>query len=264
MDKIFFSKDISKLLEFKLGSNFGKDTIVIYHAMYDKPDVTAGQIIEWEKYKVVYSNLEPSRIVLIGINRMITPSNRCDFIHAYLAVMTPQISKIIIDTSPFIGEPWRLYFHYQIVNSFSKFGANYSYPIEGEWLRWFGRDIPECKFSPENLKDYIVDTYSDLPKLTTTFEFYIPEKVDMEWYDEAKKFEFEKFRSAKMMLINLLKVANKRFSIGINYESYLTNGTFKVPDIGIYRFIVEENKRRLGIYNLFSKSEIGKGKVVLH
>ena len=105
--------------------------------MYDEPKVRAKKVIEWEKYKTLYSTFEPSLVVLIGLNRMIIPSNRCDFIHAYLTVLTPQIPKIIIDTAPFIGEPWRLYFHYQLANCFTKFGANYSYPVEGEWLKWF-------------------------------------------------------------------------------------------------------------------------------
>jgi len=252
MEKIFLSKDINGLIEKKFGSDFGKDAVVVYHAMYDKPEVKTGQVMEWEKYKVIYSSLEPSKVVLIGINRMITPGNRCDFIHAYLTVMTPQVPKISIDTSPFVGEPWRLYFHYQLVNSFSGFGANYSYPIEGEWLKWFERDVEECRFSPENLKRCIVDTYSDLPKSATSFEFYELDDKDTEWYAEAKKFEFEKFRSPKMLLLNLLKMANRHFGLGISYDSYLSGVAFKIPNLGIYRFMVEENRRRLGIYNLFT------------
>lgn len=249
---IFFTKDIDNLFKTKFNSNFGKDTLVVYHAMYDKPEVDAGQIMEWQKYKIAYSSLEFSRIVLIGINRMITPSNRCDFIHAYLTVLTPQIPKIVIDTAPFIGEPWRLYYHYQIANRFRKFGANYSYPIEGEWFKWFTRDLDECQFSPHNLKECIVDTYSDLPQLTTKFEFYVPGKDDLEWYEEAKKFEFDRFRAPKSMLINLTKAANRHFNIKINYNSYLRDELIKVPDIKIYRFMVEENIRRQNIYNLFT------------
>lgn len=256
MDKIFFSPDINKIMDSHISPVLDSGTVVIYHAMYDKPEVKTGMVIEWEKYKSIYSTLEPSRVVLIGINRMITPGNRCDFIHAYLVVMTPQIPKISIDTSPFIGEPWRLYFHYQLVNSFSKFGANYSYPIEGEWKRWFERDVEGCKFSPDNLKDYIVDTYSELPVLTTSFELYGPEKKDLEWYEEVKRFEFDRFRAPKLLLANLLRTSNKHFGLDIGYDSYLTNVSFRVPDIGIYRFMVEENRRRLGIYNCFSYEKI--------
>lgn len=252
MDRIFFTKNIKNLIETKFNSDFGDDTIVTYHAMYDKPEVKAKQVIEWEKYKLVYNTMEPMKVVLIGLNRIITPSNRCDFIHEYLTTMTPNVSKIIIDTSPFIGEPWRLYYHYQFTNNFAKFGASYSYPIEGEWVKWFERDIEECKFTPNNLKDIIPDTWTDLPKLTTAFDLYDPSKEETEWYEEAKKFEFDKFRSAKFLLLSFLKNANKHFSLDIGYDSYLTNKVYKVPDIGIYRFIIEENKRRQDIYNLFT------------
>jgi hypothetical protein len=253
MARIYFSKDINQLLEKEFGSDFGSDTVVTYHTMYGKPEVRAGQVLEWQKYKAVHDTLESSRIVLIGLNRMITPSNRCDFIHAYLAVMTPQISKVIIDTAPFIGEPWRLYYHYQVANCFSKFGANYSYPIEGEWLKWFSRDLDECQFSPHNLRERIVETYSDLPRLNTTFEFYEVSKDDKEWYAEARKFEFGRFRAPKTLLMNLTKAANSHFGIKISYDSYLRNEAIRVPDIGIYRFMIEENRRRRDIYNLFTE-----------
>lgn len=251
MARIFFSKDIGNL--FKTKFDFGDDTIVVYHALYDKPEISTCEVMEWEKYKIAYDNFSPSRIVLIGINRMITPSNRCDFIHAHLTVLTPQIPKIVIDTAPFIGEPWRLYYHYQVANCFSKFGANYSYPIEGEWLKWFCRDLEECQFSPHNLKDRIVETYTDLSRLDTTFEFYKPSKEDVEWYEEAKQFEFDRFRAPKSMLLNLNKAANKHFNLKISYDSYLSDDRIRIPDIGIYQFMVEENRRRQDIYNLFTK-----------
>lgn len=254
MEKIFFTKDIAGLLKTQFNSDFGDDTVVTYHAMYDKPEVKAKKVIEWEKYKVTYSTLEPDRVVLIGLNRMIVPSNRCDFIHAYLTVMNPALPKIVIDTDPFIGEPWRLYFHYQLVNRFEKFGANYSYPIEGEWSRWFERDVDECKFSPQNLKDAIVDTWTDLPKLATFFELYAPGASDVEWYDEVRKVEFEKFRTAKLTINALLKASNGHFGLDLGYDSYRTGRAFKVPGVGVYRFMVEENRRRQDIYNLFTIS----------
>lgn len=252
MDSVFFSKDINKLLATKFRGGFGDDSVVVYHAMYDKPETPTGNVLEWEKYKVVYSTLEPSTIVLIGLNRMVTPSNRCDFIHAYLTVMTPHIHKIAIDTAPFIGEPWRLYFHYQAANCFDKFGANYSYPIEGEWRRWFERDVEECQFTPGILQDHIVNTYTDLPRLCTTYELYPSSNKDMDWYSEAKRYEFEKFRTPKLLLTGLLKASNTHFNLDISFDSYLTNDPIKVPDLGIYRFAVEENQRRQDIYNLFS------------
>ena len=251
-DKIFFTRDIAGLLKTRFGSDFGDNTVVTYHAMYDKPDVRAKAVVEWERYKVTYSTLEPDRVVLIGLNRMIVPSNRCDFIHAYLTVMNPALPKIVIDTDPFIGEPWRLYFHYQLVNRFDGFGANYSYPIEGEWRRWFDRDVDECRFTPKNLRGLVVDTWTDLPRLDASFELCGPSEADLEWYGEARAAEFGRFRSAKLTINALLKAANGHFGLDIGYDSFRTGRVFKVPDVGVYRFVVEENVRRRDIYNLFT------------
>lgn len=252
MDKIYFTRDIGRLLETQFPKDFWTGTVVVHHAMYDKPEVDAAYVLEWQRYKAIHAELKPERIVTIGLNRMKTPSNRCDFIHAYMAVMTPQIPKISIDTAPFIGEPWRLYYHYQLVGSFDRFGANYSYPIEGEWARWFLRDSEECQFRSEVLRDRIVDTWTDLPRLDTRFELYPPDPEDVEWYEEAKSFELGRYRASKSFLTGLTKAANKHFRMKIGYDSYLTGGLLRVPDVGIYRFMVEENRRRQAIYNLFT------------
>jgi len=250
--RIYFTKDIPGLLQREFGGDLGGDTIVVHHAMYDEPKVKAGKVLEWEKYKVLYGDLEPAKIVLVGVNRMITPSNRCDFIHAYLTVMTPQTPKIVIDTAPFIGEPWRLYYHYQIANCFQAFGANYSYPIEGEWRRWFERKMEECQFSPAVLKSRIVETWSDLPRLDTTFSLHEVDAKDREWYEEAKRFELDRYKAPKSLLSGLLKAADTHFGLDVSFDSYLTGRAFDLPDVGIYRFVVEENRRRMGIYNLFT------------
>lgn len=251
-DRIYFTKDISGLLTSQFGGDLGEDTIVVYHAMYDKPDVRAKEILEWEKYRIVYGNYEPRKLVLIGLNRMKTPSNRCDFIHAHLSVMNPDIHKIVIDTAPFIGEPWRLYFHYQTVNRFGGFGANYSYPIEGEWRRWFERDVDECIFSSDKLKGLIVDTWTDLPRLETSYELFEPDAEMSKWYEEVRGIEFESFRSAKLLLASLLRKTNKHLGLDLGYDSYLTGQSYRVPNLGIYRFMVEENLRRQAIYNHFA------------
>lgn len=254
-DRIFFTQDVNNLLSTRFGGDLGDGTLLTYHAMYGKPDVKAGFMIEWEKYKTQYDNFNPSRIVLVGVNRMITPSNRCDFIHAQVTVLTPHIPKVVIDTSPFIGEPWRLYYHYQVANCFDGFGANYSYPIEGEWFKWFVRDLDECMFTPERLKDCVVHTCTDLPRLSSTFEFYTPGESDLEWYEEAKKFELGRFKAPKSFLLGLSRAANKHFGIKVTYDSYREDHPFKVPDVGVYRFLVEENRRRQEIYNLFTREK---------
>ena len=250
MNKVFFTKDINSTIARELGDSC-KNSIVVYHGMYEKPVIEAKQIIEWQEYQKVYQEIEAESMVLVGLNRMINPANRCDFIHDYLTTLTPNISKIIIDTAPFIGEPWRLFYHYLFSNT-NKFGYNYSYPVEGEWKKWFYYEINDCRLSADNLKLFISDTYSDLEQLTATYSFYESAPDQVEWYSEIKTHIFSKYNTPKLWINGLLGECNKHFNLKFDYDSYLINKEYTVPDLGIYKFLVEENKRRQAIYNVFT------------
>ncbi len=249
---VIFSDNIS---EIEL-THLPQKTIVVVHDMYDTPKVE-GEIVEWSRFKIGYPEYVAEQYVIVGLNRMINPSNRCDMVNDYLQVMTKSIPKISIDTSPFIGEPWRLWFHYSV--AFGEFmGVDYSYPIEGEWLRWFYYEVNECRLSSKNLPLFIKNTYSNLDELRTKFNFYEINDIQRKYYRESKKFVFEKHTTPKTLTNSLLKILNKYFSINISVDSYLTSDTFHLPNIGIYRYIVEENIRRQNIYNIFSKNELRK------
>jgi hypothetical protein len=176
------------------------------------------------------------------------PSNRCDFINEYLQTMTPNTPKICIDNAPFIGEPWRLWFHYSIANC-GHFKITYSYAIETEWQHWFYRNQNDCRLASNNIRLFISDTVSDLDRLTTKFEFHEVSKSDDLWYSQAKEAMFNKYNTPKLWVNNLLKLANKHFDIQFSYDSFLDSKQFVLPDIGVYRFVAEEAKRRMNIYN---------------
>jgi hypothetical protein len=251
VNKIYFTEDI-KSIGSQLPADFVKDAVVIQHEMYDLPDdLECKQVIAWNKYRGLYQELEAEKIVLIGLNRMIVPSNRCDFIHDYLTTLTPNVPKIVIDTAPFIGEPWRLFFHFLFSNT-NKFGAAYSYPIEGEWQKWFYRDVNDCRLSGDNIKLFINSTYTDLERLTTTYAFYEPTDSQVEWYNEVKAHVFAKHSSPKMWITGLLGECNKHFGLKFDYDSYLKGMEFKLPDLKVYRFVAEEAQRRQDIYNAFT------------
>lgn len=224
------------------------DTILLYRDGYNLPKLKDIRYIEFEKYRTQYSDLHCNMMILVGLNRMINPSNRCDFVHDYLTSLTPNIPKISIDTAPFIGEPWRLFWHYLYTKT-GHFSVNYSYPVEGEWQKWFYREVNFCNISGDNIKLLISDTYSDLDQLITKFKFYEPNDLDVEYYAEVKKFVFEKYDTPKLLVSNILKQCNKHFQVNLDYDSYLTNREFMLPDLKIYQFIVEENQRRMDIYN---------------
>lgn len=251
MNKVFFLKNTESFyLEQKTSG-----AILVFHAMYKAPTIEGIEVVEWDKFRVTYSNYEPSLIILVGLNRMITPSNRCDYVHEYLTTMTPNIPKISIDNSPFIGEPWRLFFHYLYAQA-NNFGVNYSYPVEREWQSWFYREVNDCRLSADNLKLFIRDTYSELERINTSFFFTDVNSHDLEWYQEAKAFIFEKFDTPKLLIQNLLKMSNSHFQTNIDFNSYLSGSKFQLPDLPVYRFIAEENTRRLNIYNKFTHEEI--------
>ena len=223
-------------------------TFLIYRDGYKLPELKNVEYIEHGEFKTKYSTIEASMYILVGLNRIITPSNRCDMVNEYLQTMTMRTPKVSIDTSPFIGEPWRLWFHYSVTNT-GKFNITYSYAIETEWQHWFYRDSQTCRLAAENIGMFIDNTYSDLPNLNTKFEFYEPEAMHLEWYQEAKEHIFSKYDTPKLLINNLLKLSNKRFSLDASYDSYRTNKNIILPDLGIYKFIVEENIRRMKIYN---------------
>ena len=255
MNRIFFSRDVSGLIENTIKSSFSLATVV-YHEIYGRPQIEAEQIIPWQRYRKVYQEIKASEIVLVGLNRMITPSNRCDFVHDYLTTLTPNIPKVSVDTAPFVGEPWRLYFHYLFTNM-NKFGYSYSYPIEGEWKKWFLRETNDCRISENNIRMFIHETYSDLSPVGSIFSFYDVSEDQEKWYEEVKEYVFHKYNGPKSWVLGLLSQCNKKFELKFGYDSYLEDQEFSLPDLGVYRFVVIENQRRQSIYNCFSSEQLG-------
>jgi len=244
--KVQFLKDTSAARLSGLPSG----SLIVYREGfgYKTPNVPGVEYVEFLEYRNRYTLFDPPAIVVIGLNRIITPSNRCDMVNEYLQTMTPNIPKICIDTAPFIGEPWRLWFHYSIAGC-GRFNINYSYAIETEWKKWFYRDATDCRLSRGNIRLFISDTISDLDRLESSFEFIEIPHYDEAWYEKAKEHVFTKYETPKLLVNNLLKLSNKHFGIDLSFDSYLNNRKIRLPDVGVYRFVAEENERRMGIYN---------------
>lgn len=246
MRMVIFSNDI-KSIKLELPD----DTLMIVHEMYDCPAIDC-EVIAWQRFKATYADYSPSQFVIVGANRMINPSIRCDMVNDYLQVMTKSIPKVSIDTSPFLGEPWRLWYHYSL--AFGEWlGVDYSYPVEGEWQKWFYYDQNDCKLKAENLNLFVKNTKSDLEKLGTSYAIYEPDRMLEEYYEYAKESVFEKYNTPKLLTNNLLKIMNKHLHLDFDMDSYLSGQSFKLPDFGVYRYVIEENKRRQSIYNYFAK-----------
>lgn len=244
--KVQFLKDTSQA-EIPAPVFYGK-TIVVYRDGYKLPILPYAKFIEFEKYKVQYINDEPEFIIFIGLNRIIVPANRCEFVFEYLFANTPHILKMSIDTNPFIGEPWRLWFHYGIVNG-GWLGATYSFFVETDWQHWFYRDNQNSIISAESIKSNLEDTYSDLELLTTTYKLYEPDNMLIQYYKEIKELAFEKYATPKQLIQFMLKQINNHLNIDFGFDTYLKNKDTLLPDLPIIRFMIEENNRRMNIYN---------------
>lgn len=246
MYRVQFLKDTSKAII----REYPKKTLVVFRDGfgYNPPQLQGAEYIEFLEYKKRYITFEPDLIIMVGLNRIITPSNRCDMVNEYLQTMTANTPKISIDTSPFIGEPWRLWYHYSIANC-GAFNITYSYALETEWQSWFYRDVDDCRIAGHNIRPLIASTISDLPLLRAEFNFREVVEDESKWYVTAKEAVFEKHNSPKMIINGLLKLANDHFGLDLNYDTYRSGTIGPIPDLGIYRFVVEENIRRLNTYN---------------
>lgn len=250
MRKVIFTPDIAKITL----SDLPENTLIIVHDMYDRPMIDR-PTVDWLRFRATYAEYEVEQFVIVGANRMINPSNRCDMVNDYLQVMTKSIPKVSIDTSPFIGEPWRAWYHYSL--AFGEWlGVDYSYPVEGEWKKWFYYEQNTCKLAPEYLPVFIKATESDLDLLRSAFRFYELDPMHEQYYQEAKRIVFEKHDTPKLLTNNLLKLLNTHFGIKFGLDSYLENKDFLLPEIGVYRYLAEENKRRMDIYNCFTREKL--------
>lgn len=223
--------------------DFEGQKLCLFWEGIEPPSLPDFEYLEMQEYRKKYTKLEPALIVIVGLNRIITPANRCDFVLDHLSTLTPDVPKISIDVAPFIGEPWRLFYHYQFTRT-GHFLHPHSYAVETEWKSWFCRDREDSIFQPERLKGLLADTYSDLPEMKTEFSWY---SVEIEWYDKIKEHAFNEFPTYKNLLNFLIKESNKKYGLTVGFNDF--GRRWHLPDIGIYRFLVEEMLRRESIWN---------------
>jgi hypothetical protein len=233
-----------------IGDLNGPGVLVLYRSGLKLPEIDGARYVEFDIFRRSYESIAAEHIVFVGLSRMITPQNRCNFIFSYLTTMTPNIPKTSIDVVPFVGEPWRMYWHYQ----FTRSGAwleTHSYAVETTWKKWFYREREDWAGSGSNVRMLLGTgtTHSDLEALRSEFVFDSPTENSLRWYDELKQHVFRSYQTPKMWVSALLKECNKRFQIKFSYDSYLENRSFDLPALPVYRFVSEENARRQDIYN---------------
>lgn len=240
-NSVFFVKDTSSV-----DINLNGKTICVYREGYALPNIENCEYYEFSKYKQLYTTLNCENIVMVGLNKIFIPSIRCDLVFEYLQTMTTNINKISIDTSPFIGEPWRSWIHYSI--AFGEWlGVNYSYAVETDWQKWFYLESNNCWL----LNPKIERTFSDLDKLNSIYEFEQPDLFMTKSYNVIKERAFEQYSSPKQIINFMLKEFSQLLKQKFSFDDYLLRKKEKLPDFGIFRFYAQENLRRQQVYNQF-------------
>lgn len=254
MSKVIFVKDIERTYIDKYVDSCILDgsTLIVYHDFYDIR--SKYDLCKWSVFKASYFNYSPDNFIVIGLNRMRTSGERYDLVFKYMYKLVSCKCKIVIDDSPFIGEPWRVWYHYGFIMP-KWLGIDYSNPLETDWKKWFYREINNCVLDGDTLRNFVVETISELDRLTTQFSFRPISESEQEYYDEAKEHVFKQFDTPKLLVNNLLKLCNSHFGVDIGFDSYLSNKKYILPKLGVYAFVAEENMRRLKIYNSFTHVE---------
>lgn len=105
------------------------------HRRYPQPEIRGSCLV------VPFEDLERDprgvmgerrELYLVGLSRTITPSNRTHEVWEILFNNTPTWRKISIDTTLFVGEPWRAWFHWGFVGARYR-EYTYSYLAESHW-----------------------------------------------------------------------------------------------------------------------------------
>ena len=249
MKSIYFSKNPEDV---KLPVMRG-DTLVVTHDMYSPPKIENAQYLSLKEFKMVYPSIHFTNLVLVGINRIITPSNRCDMVNDFIQTMTRNKNKISIDTTPFIGEPWRLWYHFDVTNN-DPFNMPHGYAVETEWKKKFLKEKEVSIFEASNIKNFAAPLVeSTIPKLEFAYTTRNVGAKDQQWYEEAKEHIISTNNTPKNIINKLLKMCNKKFGENISFNSYREPQNIFiptiVPNLGIYRFVLEENIYRKDLYN---------------
>jgi hypothetical protein len=218
------------------------NTLVVHVDVWEVQ--TKYQSVKWSVFKQSFVSYEQENLIIVGMNRIRTDASRYDLVYSHIYKLKNYQYKAIIDDRPFYGEPWRLWYIYGFLFHTWIAGEN-SFALQVDWNHWFERNRPDCLIAPDNLRKHITNTFSDAELLTTRFQFRQPDIFENQKYHDVKAEAFRKYDTHK----NIIQFMLKNLPIGITYESYLSNQTFTMPDWPISRFMVEENERRMNIYN---------------
>ena len=131
-------------------------TLCLHHKDYPSPQIPGADVLQFAAFQARYKNepelLDYERIVFVGTNRIITPSNRTEAVFEVLFSGTRHIDKVSVDHTPFINsDPWRFWFHFGITNT-EYAHYDYSYAAQTDYDKWLD-DVSD--YNPFSLEEMV-------------------------------------------------------------------------------------------------------------
>ncbi|MFH1571747.1 MAG: hypothetical protein ABIL09_27405, partial [Gemmatimonadota bacterium] len=148
-------------------------------------------------------------VVVVGLSKIRTPSNRADEVWAVLGSRNRDVPKISVDRTLFVSEPWRAWFHWGLLAAPYR-EYTYSYLAESQWRSWVDGARPDDPFSLAELRRWgrgLIRSH-----YRAYFDRFDVEVIPVgseapEVYAEAKTAAFDEERTLAAVLRRLAAVA---------------------------------------------------------
>lgn len=189
----------------------GDEAVCVRHRTYAPPQTAPGCLhLEWETFAADPERALRGRSVMIvvGLNRIITPANRTK---VGPLVLRPRegLTRISVDRTLFVSEPWRTWFHFGCVGAPYR-EYTYSYLAESHWRAAQDEVRDDDPFSLEAIVQAgrrVIRSYS--PRYFDAFEVRrIAVGPDVHArYQEEKERAFEEESTPHAIITRLSRIA---------------------------------------------------------
>lgn len=199
MSQIIFTKTPSDFVV-----DMGERTLCVHHESLTPPTLISGKAISFRQFQENprgwISGMQS--LVIVGLNRLITPGNRTAMVFEILFNKTSELYKVSIDTIPFISKPWRLWFHFGITGvPYEEY--TYSYIAESHYEAWRNGLRDENPFSLDRVlcwgKGRITSTYATYFAPISPKVIHLPDEIHNAYQSRKARLFQEETSVAKIL-----------------------------------------------------------------
>lgn len=188
--------------------DYGRDRcLCVYHRSYDVPSVSNCEYVKFDVFKDSPRDhlAGIDRLILVGMNRMIGPSNRTDFVFEVIHNLTSDLAKVSVDYTLFRSDPWRSWFHFGAVD-LTYGDYTYSYIAESHYKGFVEGHRDADPFSIAEIARWGAgQVWCDYDRffVSANFEQVETSKDVRREYDRLKKECFEQERTPSAIIRRL-------------------------------------------------------------